>query len=66
MNNIHLSILGSVQFLDLLKELEIANISISNNQNDNSIKKILQFFMQIFFLSLKKRIISSPVSLTYS
>ena len=41
MNNIHLSILGSVQFLDLLKELEIANISISNNQNDNSIKKIL-------------------------
>ena len=41
MNNIHLSILGSVQFLDLLKELEIPNISISNNQNDNSIKKIL-------------------------
>ena len=41
MNNIHLSIFGSVQFLDLLKELEIANISISNNQNDNSIKKIL-------------------------
>ena len=41
MNNIHLSILGSVQFLDLLKELEIANISISNNQNDNNIKKIL-------------------------
>jgi DNA-binding response OmpR family regulator len=41
MNNIHLRILGSVQFLDLLKELEIANISISNNQNDNNIKKIL-------------------------
>ena len=41
MHNIHLSIFGSVQFLDLLKELEIANISISNNQNDNNIKKIL-------------------------
>ena len=41
MNNIHLSILGSTLFLDILNELEFNNILNHNNTSNHSDKKIL-------------------------
>ena len=41
MSNIHLSILGSVAFLNILNELEFNNILNQNNISDQSDKKIL-------------------------
>ena len=41
MNNIHLSILGSGPFLNILNELEFNNVINSNNQLNHNPKKIL-------------------------
>jgi len=41
MNNIHLSILGSTLFLDILNELKFNNIINHNNTSNHSDKKIL-------------------------
>jgi DNA-binding response OmpR family regulator len=41
MNNIHLSILGSGPFLNILNELEFNNVINSNNQLNHNHKKIL-------------------------
>jgi DNA-binding response OmpR family regulator len=41
MNNIHLSILGSAQFSNILNELEFNNILNPNNKSNHSNKKIL-------------------------
>jgi len=41
MNNIHLSILGSDPFLNILNELEFNNLINSNNQSNHNHKKIL-------------------------
>jgi DNA-binding response OmpR family regulator len=41
MNNIHLSILGSASFLNLLNELEFNNILTLNNQSNHNNKKIV-------------------------
>ena len=41
MNNIHLSILGSTSFLNVLNELEFNNILNQNNISSHSDKKIL-------------------------
>ena len=41
MNNIHLSILGSVPFSNVLNELEFNNILNPNNKSNHSSKKIL-------------------------
>ena len=41
MNNIHLSILGSGSFLNILNELEFNNVINSNNQLNHNHKKIL-------------------------
>ncbi len=41
MNNIHLSILGSETFLNILNELEFNNVINSNNQLNHNNKKIL-------------------------
>ena len=41
MNNIHLSILGSASFLNLLNELEFNNILTRNNQSNHNDKKIV-------------------------
>ena len=41
MNNIHLSILGSLAFLDILNELEFNNILNQNNISNHRDKKIL-------------------------
>jgi hypothetical protein len=41
MNNIHLSILGSSPFLNILNELEFNNVINSNNQLNHNHKKIL-------------------------
>jgi hypothetical protein len=41
MNNIHLSILGSAPFLNILNELEFNNILNQNNISNHSDKKIL-------------------------
>jgi len=41
MNNIHLSILGSIKFSDMLNELEFNNILNQNNISNHSDKKIL-------------------------
>ena len=41
MNNIHLSILGSTSFVNILNELEFNNILNSNNQVNRNGKKIL-------------------------
>ena len=41
MNNIHLSILGSDPFLNILNELEFNNVINSNNQLNHNHKKIL-------------------------
>jgi hypothetical protein len=41
MNNIHLNILGSEPFLNILNELEFNNFINSNNQPNNNHKKIL-------------------------
>jgi hypothetical protein len=41
MNNIHLSILGSSPFLNILNELEFNNVINSNNQLNHNRKKIL-------------------------
>ena len=41
MNNIHLSILGSAPFSNILNELEFNNILNQNNTSNHSDKKIL-------------------------
>ena len=41
MNNIHLSILGSAPFSNILNELEFNNILNPNNKSNHSNKKIL-------------------------
>ena len=41
MNNIHLSILGSAPFSNILNELEFNNVLNQNNLSNNSDKKIL-------------------------
>jgi len=41
MSNIHLSILGSIPFLNLLNELDFENVLISNKQLNHSDKEIL-------------------------
>ena len=41
MNNIHLSILGSAPFSNVLNELEFNNILNPNNVSNNSDKKIV-------------------------
>jgi len=41
MNNIHLSILGSASFLNLLNELEFNNILTLNNQSNHNDKKLV-------------------------
>ena len=41
MNNIHLSILGSGPFLNILNELEFNNVINSNKQLNHNHKKIL-------------------------
>ena len=46
MSNIHLSILGSIPFLNLLNELDFKNVLISNKQLNYSDKKI---FIKILF-----------------
>ena len=46
MNNIHLNILGSIKFSDMLNELEFNNILNQNNISNHSDKKI---FVQILF-----------------
>jgi DNA-binding response OmpR family regulator len=46
MSNIHLSILGSIPFLNILNELDFKNILISNKQLNYSDKKI---FIKILF-----------------
>ena len=46
MNNIHLRILGSIKFSDMLNELEFNNILNQNNISNHSDKKI---FVQILF-----------------
>jgi DNA-binding response OmpR family regulator len=46
MNNIHLSILGSIKFSDMLNELEFNNILNQNNISNHNDKKI---FVQILF-----------------
>jgi len=46
MNNIHLSILGSIPFLNILNELDFKNVLISNKQANYYDKKI---FIKILF-----------------
>jgi DNA-binding response OmpR family regulator len=46
MSNIHLSILGSIPFLNILNELDFKNVLISNKQLNYSDKKI---FIKILF-----------------
>jgi DNA-binding response OmpR family regulator len=46
MSNIHLSILGSITFLNILNELDFKNVLISNKQLNHTDKKI---FIKILF-----------------
>ena len=46
MSNIHLSILGSIPFLNILNELDFKNVLISNKQLNHTDKKI---FIKILF-----------------
>ena len=53
MNNIHLSILGSAAFLNILNELEFNNILNQNNISDQSDKKILVKILFVENLKIK-------------
>ena len=53
MNNIHLSILGSATFLNILNELEFNNILNQNNISDHSDKKILVKILFVENLKIK-------------
>ena len=53
MSNIHLSILGSVAFLNILNELEFNNILNQNNISDQSDKKILVKILFVENLKIK-------------
>jgi DNA-binding response OmpR family regulator len=53
MNNIHLSILGSAAFLNILNELEFNNILNQNNISDHSDKKILVKILFVENLKIK-------------
>ena len=54
MNNIHLSILGSNQFSNLLNELEFNNNLISNNILNNNSRKILVKILFVENLRIKE------------
>ena len=54
MNNIHLSILGSDPFLNILNELEFNNLINSNNQPNHNHKKILVKILFPENLKIKK------------
>ena len=54
MNNIHLSILGSAPFLNILNELEFNNILNQNNISDQSDKKILVKIIFVENLKIKE------------
>jgi len=53
MNNIHLSILGSAAFLNILNELEFNNILNQNNISEHSDKKILVKILFVENLKIK-------------
>ena len=53
MNNIHLSILGSAQFSNVLNELEFNNILNQNNISNNNYKKILVKILFVDNLKIK-------------
>jgi DNA-binding response OmpR family regulator len=53
MNNIHLSILGSAAFSNILNELEFNNILNQNNISDHSDKKILVKILFVENLKIK-------------
>jgi DNA-binding response OmpR family regulator len=53
MNNIHLSILGSAAFLNILNELEFNNILNQNNISNHSDKKILVKILFVENLKIK-------------
>ena len=54
MNNIHLSILGSLAFLDILNELEFNNILNQNNISNHRDKKILVKVLFVENLKIKE------------
>ena len=54
MNNIHLRILGSVTFSNILNELEFNNILNPNNISNNSSKKILVKILFVEYLKIKE------------
>jgi hypothetical protein len=54
MNNIHLSILGSGAFLNILNELEFNNVINSNNQLNPNYKKILVKIIFVENLKIKE------------
>ena len=54
MNNIHLSILGSASFLNVLNELEFNNILNQNNISSHSDKKILVKILFVENLKIKE------------
>ena len=54
MNNIHLSILGSVPFSNILNELEFNNILNSNNISNHNDKKILVKILFVENLKIKE------------
>jgi hypothetical protein len=54
MNNIHLSILGSAPFSNILNELEFNNLLNQNNISDQSDKKILVKIIFVENLKIKE------------
>ena len=54
MNNIHLSILGSTSFSNVLNELEFNNILNQNNISNHSDKKILVKILFVENLKIKE------------
>jgi DNA-binding response OmpR family regulator len=54
MNNIHLSILGSTQFLNILNELEFNNILNQNKISDHTEKKILVKILFADYLKIRE------------
>ena len=62
MNNIHLSILGSTPFVNILNELEFNNILNPNNQVNRNGKKIL--IKILFAENLKIKEVSDALYLT--
>ena len=54
MNNIHLSILGSAPFSNILNELEFNNVLNQNNISNHSDKKILVKILFVEHLKIKE------------